>query len=97
MRSVLAELISRTRRGIDLDMVPEWHEDAACASHETDYWFADGRGSEARAATATAIAICESCPVQPLCLADALKRREEYGIWGGTTPPQRRRMLKDAA
>ena len=28
-------------------------------------------------------ALCTDCPVQALCLAGALERREPWGVWGG--------------
>lgn len=28
-------------------------------------------------------ALCIDCPVQALCLAGALERREPWGVWGG--------------
>ena len=28
-------------------------------------------------------ALCTDCPVQALCLAGALDRREPWGVWGG--------------
>ena len=28
-------------------------------------------------------ALCQDCPVQALCLAGALERREPWGVWGG--------------
>ncbi|WP_110208647.1 WhiB family transcriptional regulator [Nocardioides daejeonensis] len=28
-------------------------------------------------------ALCVDCPVQALCLAGALERREPWGVWGG--------------
>lgn len=36
--------------------------------------------------------ICESCPVRELCLASALANKERYGMWGGLTPIERRRI-----
>lgn len=35
--------------------------------------------------------VCAGCPVQRLCLEDGLD--EDWGIWGGYTPPERRRAL----
>lgn len=32
---------------------------------------------------AAAQRICSSCPVRVGCLAGALERREEWGVWGG--------------
>jgi WhiB family redox-sensing transcriptional regulator len=36
-------------------------------------------------------AICARCPVQPQCLAYALRVDETLGIWGGYTEVERRR------
>lgn len=36
--------------------------------------------------------ICRGCTVQQLCLEYALQT-EEYGIWGGATPEERRALL----
>lgn len=38
-------------------------------------------------------ALCLGCPVKASCLQDALARGEEHGVWGGTTPAERRRIL----
>lgn len=34
--------------------------------------------------------VCAACPVTADCLAFALRTGEPYGIWGGTSPLQRR-------
>ena len=40
-----------------------------------------------------AVAVCDQCPVQSECLEDSLLTREQFGIRGGKTPRQRRRIL----
>jgi len=40
--------------------------------------------------------ICGACPVQPECLDFALKTRQEFGIWGGTTEDERRMLARQA-
>ncbi|MDA0562966.1 WhiB family transcriptional regulator [Streptomonospora sp. S1-112] len=45
---------------------------------EPDLFFA-----EAPADVEAAKAICQDCPVREQCLADALERREPWGVWGG--------------
>jgi WhiB family redox-sensing transcriptional regulator len=40
-------------------------------------------------------ALCDECPVQAECLEAGMD--EEYGIWGGLSPKQRRRLKKGAA
>jgi hypothetical protein len=41
----------------------------------------------------TAVALCRSCDVQGACLAWALEVGDCHGVWGGTTPRERRAML----
>lgn len=36
---------------------------------------------------------CSECPVRSDCLAQALRRREAWGVWGGFTPTARERLL----
>lgn len=56
----------------------------------------DLRGVRKTEATEAAITMCRSCPVLKQCLEYALSHPEsaEYGVWGGTTVPQRRRILR---
>lgn len=37
---------------------------------------------------------CNGCPVKVECLLYALENDEEFGIWGGATPDERRRIRK---
>ena len=45
---------------------------------EPDLFFAESPQLLGRAQ-----ALCADCPVQELCLAGALERREPHGVWGG--------------
>lgn len=38
--------------------------------------------------------ICASCTVRAECLAEALDNRIEWGVWGGMTERERRRLLR---
>ncbi len=38
--------------------------------------------------------ICADCPYRAACLDLALQRREAYGMWGGKSPNERRRILR---
>lgn len=40
-----------------------------------------------------AVALCRTCDVQGACLAWALEVGDCHGVWGGTTPRERRAML----
>lgn len=68
---------------------PEW-PGALCAQSDPDAWFPDMGGS-ARLAKQ----ICRSCPHQPECLEWALEANEEFGIWGGLTALERRKLRAD--
>jgi WhiB family redox-sensing transcriptional regulator len=41
--------------------------------------------------------ICRSCPHRQPCLDWALATRQVFGVWGGTTPAERARILKEAS
>ncbi|MEV2279492.1 WhiB family transcriptional regulator, partial [Nocardiopsis sp. NPDC049922] len=36
--------------------------------------------------------VCGVCPVQVNCLAEAMKRGELYGLWGGASEDERRQF-----
>ena len=67
-----------------------------CRDMDPDLWFPefDERTTEYADQAKQAVAICNVCPVKDECLAYGLKH-EDYGIWGGTTPSQRREMRKN--
>jgi WhiB family transcriptional regulator, redox-sensing transcriptional regulator len=78
---------------------PEWHQDAKCLGAETKLpglFYPDQSNSE----TATAKAVCNGddgfppCPVKDQCLEQALTRPERYGVWGGKSERERRRILR---
>lgn len=48
-----------------------------CHLHDPDLWFADSPDT-----LEYAKALCRTCPVRSLCLADALRRHEPWGVWG---------------
>lgn len=53
-----------------------WEDRAACRGRDPAHWFDPYT-------VAYAQAVCASCPVRRPCLAGALRRREQYGVWGG--------------
>ena len=44
--------------------------------------------------TNSAKRLCQECPIISECLSYALEAREEYGVWGGTSPADRKAMLR---
>ena len=73
-----------------------WMADALCASIGGDFWFPD-RGHGDERVTRRAKAVCRDCPVRAECLDYALRNAEPYGIYGGTTPFERRKMTRGGA
>jgi WhiB family transcriptional regulator, redox-sensing transcriptional regulator len=79
---------------LPLDPLPPdvWQDRAACFGIEPDVFFPV---SEEEAGPA--LAFCTVCPIRRDCLAWALKNGERYGVWGGTTEQQRRRLQRRVA
>ena len=65
-----------------------WVSIARCRSTDPDEMFVSG------AAQRKAAVICRHCPVVAECAAEALDNRMEFGVWGGMTERERRRLLK---
>ncbi len=76
----------------------DWRDSAACK--DTPYpelWFPiSATDALGRQQTASAKAVCASCPVAAPCLEYALDTRQDTGIWGGTTEQQRESMRRKA-
>ena len=73
-------------------MSESWMAYGKCVDEPLDVFFPnDGVGVE------KAKKVCQECLVQETCLAYALCNRIKYGVWGGRSERQRRRMLRQAA
>lgn len=86
----LAELFSG-------DAENDWRHDAACRSLDPTVFFSPDafeNKQEKEEREVAAKAVCTGCRVRDECLDYALKAGERYGIWGGTTPHERRTLLR---
>jgi WhiB family redox-sensing transcriptional regulator len=70
---------------------PEWHERALCAQTDPEAFFPEKGGS-----TREAKKICTGCEVRSECLSYALAHDERFGIWGGLSERERRRLKRAA-
>lgn len=74
-------------------------ENAACKDKGPEVFFVDEgpiSNASVRIAINKAIAICNTCSVQDICLMTAVNSDEdEYGIWGGFTRKERRKMFQE--
>ena len=85
-----------------------WTDEAECLGYKYEIffpiiidedgeeWFDDGTIWEAYGDTSSfydeARSICNVCPVKEECLEDAMISKERYGMRGGLTPIERRRI-----
>lgn len=72
-------------------MPPEW-PGALCAQSDPDAWFPEKGGPVRRPKQ-----ICRACPHRAECLEWALEANEGFGIWGGLTALERRKLLAERA
>lgn len=73
----------------DLAAPEPWTADAVCQQTDPEAFF-PGSGESSRRAKA----VCLNCPVTEECLAYALREDIPFGIWGGLSRGERRRMLR---
>ncbi len=68
-----------------------WQTDALCAQTDPEAFFPEKGGS-----TRDAKKVCGACNVRARCLEYALSNDERFGIWGGLSERERRRLRKRA-
>ena len=73
----------------DDDQEPDWQERALCAQTDPEAFFPEKGGS-----TREAKRICSGCEVRAECLEYALAHDERFGIWGGLSERERRRLRR---
>lgn len=67
----------------------QWQERALCAQTDPEAFFPEKGGS-----TREAKRICLGCEVRDECLEYALANDERFGIWGGLSERERRRLKR---
>ena len=68
-----------------------WQERSLCAQTDPEAFFPEKGGS-----TREAKRICSGCEVRAECLDYALAHDERFGIWGGLSERERRRLRRPA-
>ena len=80
------------RRRTDEEEDPlAWQSESLCAQTDPEAFFPEKGGS-----TRDAKKICGSCEVRAECLEYALQNDERFGIWGGLSERERRKLRKRA-
>ena len=75
----------------DAEELMGWQERALCAQTDPEAFFPEKGGS-----TREAKRICVGCEVKQECLEYALAHDERFGIWGGLSERERRRLKRRA-
>ena len=89
--TVRVESFTVGRSGDDAAEEPDWQERALCAQTDPEAFFPEKGGS-----TREAKRICSGCEVRAECLEYALANDERFGIWGGLSERERRRLRRAA-
>ena len=71
---------------------PGWQDYANCLGVDPDLFFPE-RGASTREAKE----VCRGCVVREDCLEYALENGEKFGIWGGMSERERRRLRRQRA
>jgi hypothetical protein len=74
-------LAALAQRGAD----PNWRVRGRCRSGDPELFFPGHREP-----STAAVELCRRCEVQGPCLAWALQVGDDHGVWGATTPRERR-------
>jgi len=69
-----------------------WHDHANCKGADADLFFPGAGGS-----TKKARALCAACEVKIECLDYSVDSGEKFGIWGGLSERERRRVRRKRA
>ena len=80
-----------SRTTVDDENQLAWQVDSLCAQTDPEAFFPEKGGS-----TRDAKKICASCDVRAQCLEYALQNDERFGIWGGLSERERRKLRKRA-
>lgn len=84
-------LLDLTVLGETEEAEASWQERALCAQTDPEAFFPEKGGS-----TREAKRVCVSCEVRAECLEYALAHDERFGIWGGLSERERRKLKRRA-
>ena len=90
----VSEVIVPLEHGVECSDDAEdlgWQERALCAQTDPEAFFPEKGGS-----TREAKKVCRGCEVRAECLEFALEKDERFGIWGGMSERERRRLKREA-
>ena len=72
---------------------PSYRDHAACVDVPPSVFYPEDL--EGPFGPEAAKAVCGDCPVRSACLTWAIDHHERYGVWGGMTETERRKVARD--
>lgn len=72
-----------------------WHDGGLCAQVGDDELFFPDEKKTAYVLTQRAKALCQGCPVLSECLAWVRANPQDFGVWGGMSPRERRKEIAE--
>lgn len=69
-----------------------WQDRAECKGTDISWFFSNSKANNENKLPGRHI--CADCSVKIECLEYALKNQEPYGIWGGLTTKERRKLVR---
>ena len=90
-------LVTHTAPNIKpLHSVWAWQERGKCREAANELFFLDDgeKGAVKRRKIELAKRVCKACPVINECTQHALSLPEPYGVWGGMSEEDRKKMVK---
>ena len=72
--------------------VPDWMDQARCSETDAEAFFPEKGGS-----TRYAKKVCMACEVRTDCLEWAIATDQRFGVWGGMSERERRKIKQDRA
>ncbi len=82
-----------TSHTIGVALPPEWTRDALCAEVDPELFFPMVGQNTAHIAKR----VCGHCTVRRECLEYAMQHHENWGVWGGLSERERRRLRNGSA
>lgn len=81
----------RTRNAPDIDDDPSGgYATVPCRDVDSELFFPIGKGEATDRQYEEARKVCNRCPIAEKCLSDSLERGDEFGMFGGFTPEERK-------
>ena len=87
----MADVLSLFDTQVPEETLLGWQERALCAQTDPEAFFPEKGGS-----TREAKKVCQGCEVKGECLEYALENDERFGIWGGLSERERRKLKRRA-